>query len=171
MGWAIHGSLGWAGDPSGGQVGRVPQHQQIVVNSKVDFDMTIQRYISMGYGPRQMSNELAILAKAGDANLGCAFFFWLVFFFPVAIMMYLKNQRDAQESTVTIRLDVSGGSVLPGPGDFSSKMPKELLMTPDRDSWWDGTTWVPADQVAPPMAKKNADGTLWWDGDEWRSVR
>lgn len=149
------------------------QHQQVVVDSKERFDTTIQQYISAGYGPRQMTNELAILFKPGaQNNLGCMFWFWIFVFFPVAIVMAVNNSnKETGELTVTIRLEKSTASVLPGPGAFVPDMPAELQMSPDRDHWWDGGAWVNADHSAPPMATKSADGRLWWDGEEWRAVR
>ena len=143
-----------------------------MVHSKEQFDIAVQSYLAMGYGPRQMTAELAILAKPGQQkNLGCMFIFWLLFFFPVAIIMLLSRNKDAQESTVTIRLDLTGGPVISVPRGPVHKLPQELKMSDDRQFWWDGGSWVRADAVTPPMAKKNADGSLWWDGEEWRADR
>ena len=147
-------------------------HQQVVVHSKEQFDVAIQRFLAMGYGPRQMTAELAILVKPGQQkNLGCAFIFWCLAFFPIAIMMAVARNKQAQESTVTIRLDATGGSVLPPPDAPAPPLPQALSMSEDRQSWWDGANWVSVASATPPMAKKNPDGSLWWDGEEWRAVR
>lgn len=149
-----------------------PQHQQIVVNSKQQFDAAIQHHIAMGFGPRQMNAELAILVRPGQQkNLGCAFIFWVLVFFPVAIIMMMNNNKQAQEQSVTIRLDPLSGSVLPAPGSAVPAMPRELQMSQDREYWWDGGSWVLVSHSTPPMAQKSADGSLWWDGEEWRAVR
>lgn len=149
------------------------QHQQVVVDSKDRFDTAIQQYISAGYGPRQMTNDTAILFKPGaEPKLGCMFWFWVLVFFPVAIVMAINNnKKETGESTVTIRLERSPASVLPGPDSFAPDMPNQLQMTPDREQWWDGGGWVDADRATPPMATKSADGRLWWDGEEWRAAR
>lgn len=148
------------------------QHQQVVVTTKQQFDVAVQQYIGMGYGPRQMTNDVAILVKAGDdKGLGCMFVFWLLVFFPIAIIMLVNQNKRAGDVTVTIRLDASGGTSLGAPAPAKPSMPTELVMSEDRQYWWDGGAWVRADQATPPMAKKAADGTLWWDGDEWQSVR
>jgi hypothetical protein len=152
-------------------VARGSPHQQVVVTSKQQFDMAVQQYMSMGYGPRQITSELAILVKPGENKpLGCAFWFWVFVFFPVAILMAINHNKQGQELTVTIRLDLSAGSVLPPPPSGPA-MPQELVMSEDRQHWWDGANWVAVDQATPPMAKKNADGTLWWDGEKWQAAR
>ena len=151
---------------------RPSQHQQVVVTTKQQFDMAVQQYLSQGYGPRQMTGDLAILVKPGKSKgLGCGFWFWLFVFFPIAIIMAINSNKEAGEATVTIRLDPSAGSVLPPPGSAKAPPPASLTMSEDRQTWWDGQAWVPADQQTPPMAEKNADGTLWWDGEEWRPTR
>lgn len=148
-----------------------PQHQQFVVDSKEHFDMAVQQYIAMGFGPRQMTSELAILARQGQQKgLGCGFVFWMVVFFPIALIMLFNRSNQVAEQTVTIRLVQSNVSVLPGPAGFAPAMPQDLCMSDDREFWWDGGTWVAAEQATPPMAKKSADGNLWWDGEEWRAV-
>lgn len=148
------------------------QHQQVVVHSKEQFDMAVQQYLVMGYGPRQMTAELAILVRPGSqSSLGCGFVFWLFVFFPIAIIMLLNHNKQQGESTVTIRLDDSGGLSLGAPPSATPAMPSELMMSEDRSYWWDGANWIRADEATPPMAKKTGDGTLWWDGEEWQAAR
>jgi len=150
---------------------RAQPHQQVVVSSKEQFDQTVQHYLTLGYGPRQMGADLAILVKAGaQKNLGCGFFFWLIVFFPIAIMMLVSRNRAAVEYTVTIRLEATQGSVLPRPPGPQPEMPRELRMSDDGESWWDGGGWVPVSQATPPMARRSEDGQLWWDGEGWRAV-
>lgn len=149
-----------------------PQNHLIVATSKAEFDMTVQQYIGWGYGPRQITSDMAILFRPGShKSLGCGFVFWLLVFFPIAIIMAVSNANQAAESTVTIRLDTAGGLVLPPPPSARPPMPTELTMSEDRGFWWDGSTWVSTDQSSPPMAPQAADGTLWWDGEEWRATR
>lgn len=148
------------------------QHQQIVATSKEQFDTAVQQYLAFGYGPRQMTSDIAILVKPGQqSQLGCAFWFWLIVFFPVAIIIAVGNNSKAADSSVTIRLDLSGGMSLGAPAAQVAPLPTELTLSDDKQYWWDGTSWVHVEQSSPPMAKQNADGTLWWDGTEWQSVR
>lgn len=148
------------------------QHQQVVVGTKQEFDAAVQNYIAMGFGPRQMSNELAILYRASQQKgLGCAFWFWVIFFFPIAIIMLMMRSNQPGEQTVTIRLEQSTPAPpLPGPASFAPQTPQTLQMSEDRRTWWDGQTWVAADRATPPMARRSTDGNLWWDGQEWRAV-
>lgn len=148
------------------------QHQQVVVTTKDQFDMAVQQYLARGYGPRQMTGELAILVRPGQqSSLGCAFWFWLFVFFPIAIVIAMNNGKQAGELSVTIRLDTAGGLALGAPAPQVAPLPTELTMSDDRQFWWDGTSWVHVDQASPPMAKQTADGNLWWDGVEWQASR
>lgn len=134
--------------------------------------MAIQQYVARGYGPRQMGHDLAILAKPGkQKNLGCGFIFWLIVFFPIAIIMAVNRGKVAQEATVTIRLDPSAATPSPTSSTPQSTMPEQLKMSDDGAYWWDGAKWVDANQATPPMAKKSPDGGLWWDGQKWRAIR
>jgi hypothetical protein len=118
-----------------------------------------------------MNDELAILTRANrQKGLGCGFVFWCVVFFPIAIIMLVSRGKQAGEQTVTIRLVKTGAPVLPGPGAFAPATPRELKMSDDRESWWDGGDWVSADDATPPMARRSADGNLWWDGQQWRAI-
>jgi hypothetical protein len=45
-----------------------------------------------------------------------------------------------------------------------------VQMSPDRQYWWDGSTWRPAATEVPPTAFRSADGNYWWDGVSWRPV-
>jgi hypothetical protein len=151
---------------------KAPTSQQVVVNTKEHFDLSLQQYLSAGYSPRQMTADLAILVKPGaSSNLGCAFWFFLFVFFPIAIIMAISNGKQAGEQTVTIHLVVQQQPVLPGPQSFAPDLPTELQMSEDRQQWWDGRQWIQADDVTPPMAKKSDNGQLWWDGGEWRATR
>lgn len=147
------------------------QSQQVLVESKQQFDTAIQHYISMGYAPRQMSNEFAILSRQSEQKgLGCGFVFWCVAFFPVALIMLMNRSKQLGEHTITIRLQQASTPPLPRPEEFAPALPEQLQMSEDRKSWWDGRTWVRADQASPPMARRSADGNLWWDGETWRAV-
>ena len=77
----VTGPIGWPAIDRGVRVAGALQHQQVVVSSKAQFDQAIQQYIAQGYAPRQMTHEMAILAKPGQQNnLGCAFWFWVFVF-------------------------------------------------------------------------------------------
>lgn len=151
---------------------RVGRHEQITVHSKHQFDETIQRYLAAGYGPQMMTSDVAVLFRRGDqARLGCAFWFFVVVFFPIAIIMAIVQANKPGDSRVTIRLEAAPAIVLPKPQDFLAAMPETLRMSEDQKFWWDGAIWVDASEVTPPMADKSADGRLWWDGEEWRAAR
>jgi hypothetical protein len=143
------------------------QHQQVVVGSKPEFDAAVQHYIASGFGPRQMSNELAILTTVNpQKSLGCGFVFWCVVFFPVAIIMLVNRSKDRGERSITIRLQQASAPTLVA----QPSVPAPLRMSEDRQSWWDGEDWVRVDQAPPPNARRSADGNLWWDGQQWRAI-
>ncbi len=150
----------------------VARHEQITVHSKQQFDLTVQRYLAAGYGPQMITNDVAVLFRRGEqGSLGCAFWFWLFFFFPIAIVIALSQGNKPGDSSVTIRLEPAPAVALPKPQQFVAPLPDTLRMSEDRESWWDGASWVSASEVTPPMADKSADGRLWWDGEEWRAAR
>jgi hypothetical protein len=147
------------------------QHQQLVVGSKEELDEAVARFTAAGYGPRQMSGELAILVRPGrQKSLGCAFVLLILVCFPVGILVAINRSRQAaEESTVTIRVE----AVVPS-DTASTTVPataQALRMSEDGERWWDGGGWIPVSEATPPMAKRNPDGSLWWDGTQWRAVR
>jgi len=72
----------------------------------------------MGYAPRQMSNEFAILSRQSEQKgLGCGFVFWCVVFFPVALIMLMNRSKQLGEHThIAVLADGRMDGDLAGPG-------------------------------------------------------
>ena len=154
------------------------QHQQLVVGSKQELDEAVARFTATGYGPRQMSGELAILVRPGrQKRLGLAFVLLILVCFPIGILVAINRSRQAaEESTVTIRVEAvvpsaSGSGSASASAPTARVAPPALRMSEDGERWWDGGSWIPVSEATPPMAKRNPDGSLWWDGTRWRAVR
>jgi hypothetical protein len=155
-------------------LGAIVQHQQLVVGSKEELDEAVARFTAAGYGPRQMSGELAILVRPGrQKSLGCAFVLLILVCFPLGILVAINRSRQAaEESTVTIRVEaVVRSDTASDSASTVPVAPQALRLSEDGERWWDGGSWIPVGEATPPMAKRNPDGSLWWDGTRWRAVR
>jgi hypothetical protein len=111
-----------------------PLHQQVVVGSTAQLQEAVTRFTAEGFGPRQMSDELAILVRSGrQKRLGLGFILLSVLCFPVGLLVAINRSRQAAESTVTIRVEAAAPETAATPAAPDRR--QELRLSDDGQQW------------------------------------
>ncbi len=138
------------------------------------------RLVSEGYEfvrERREADQVTIVLWKKTKGMNWVLFILLLCFYILHGVLYAMHYAGRGDEVVEIEFSLqdplvtpvpSGPEVLPAPA--GPQLPPTVLLSPDREEWWDGVTWRGLDEAIPSEVERSTDGTAWWDGEEWRPV-
>jgi hypothetical protein len=113
-------------------------------------------YVAQGFVVSTQTETSTTMFKKKEFNI-----LWAVIgFFLCLLPLLIYCIVYAMESDQMVIIRVGTETATPDTG--------HLTWSEDRRYWWDGQTWVDADQTPPPGALHSERGDQWWDGTMWR---
>ncbi len=147
--------------------------QQIRVSTYEQAQFELTRLTMQGFRPaddvRPSSGASITMVRSPKINVAgliLGLFMWLV---PGLIYLMIHSARGDEIVEIFVgEKELTGATAAEVPVPMPS-LPPTVLLSPDRDLWWDGQAWRDLQDSVPPDAPRGADGT-WWDGVAWRPL-
>jgi hypothetical protein len=155
----------------------VPSHQQAQIERT--------RLMSQGYAPVSEDirggQTVIVLWRKKQFNglaFGLGLLVWLL---PgvIYLLIYMSRGDDlvelwVEENKENKSLESPEGNEGRAPetqeAETLPSLPPTVLLSPDRQQWWDGSEWRDLQDSIPPEVQRSPDARSWWDGQEWRPV-
>jgi hypothetical protein len=162
-----------AGDDLDGEDPMAAKVSTLNVATQTDLQQAIMSYVAQGYVVSNQTEDATTLFKKKEFNVVWAVIGFFLCLLP--LLIYCIVYASQSDEMMVIRVDPAAAAANPTPmlatpavGAVTTV--ETLTWSEDRKFWWDGSTWIRAEQTIPPGAQLSPDSTQWWDGHSWRTV-
>lgn len=149
--------------------------QRITVHEPEQMQMRITQFVAQGFVVANQSNRSVTLIKRKQFSIPLLVIGLLLCVIPLFIYLIVYSlQKDQIIEIVLIEAPkveaYRASEHLPAGPNAAPAAAAVIQMSPDNQSWWDGSQWQQTATSYPPNAARKPDGSAWWDGQSWRPM-
>jgi hypothetical protein len=149
--------------------------RRVTVTEPEQMQAQIMQLVAEGYTVANQSNRSVTLVKRKQFSIPLMLLGLLLCVLPLLIYLVVYALQRDQIIEIHLVEDAApqpyrASEHLAAQGRPSASVEPVLQLSPDRQSWWDGTAWRSTANSYPPNAAVAPDGNWWWDGLQWRPM-